>query len=444
MESSLATWWSGFWPGLFTAFLTFLVFLLVTALLIWAERRVVAFMQDRLGPNRVGPLGIGQTLIDGAKMFFKEDVTPGMVEKVLFTVAPIVAVVVSFMTVAVIPVGGEVTMFGQTFDLVTADLSVGVLWLLAMGSLHVYAVFLAGWASQSPYPLMGGVRASAQMVSYEIAQGLAVASVILYVGSMRVSDVVAFQGTDNGLFPGAPNWLFLPLFPAFAVFVVGMIAETQRPPFDLAEAEEELVAGFHTEYSGLRFGMFMLSEFMGVVIQSAIVVTLFFGGPNGPLFGPGWLQGLLPVLYFLLKTSVFILFFILLRGAEPRMRYDKLMNLGWKVMIPTALVWVVVQAVIVTADRQWDGWADGRMPAAIGLALIMAGFGASILFRRDKTARTEPAISGARPLAPREDVIPVVLPESQHRAIGAVVDDPRDTAPELDTHDSVDQDKVVI
>ncbi len=439
MDSSLASWWSGFWPGLFTALTTFVLFLLVTALLIWAERRVVGLMQDRLGPNRVGPLGIGQTLIDGAKMFFKEDVTPGMVEKVLFTVAPIVAVVVSFMTVAVIPIGGEVTMFGQTFTLVTADLDVGVLWLLAMGSLHVYAVFLAGWASQSPYPLMGGVRATAQMVSYEIAQGLAVAAVILYVGSLRVSDIVAFQATDAGIFPGAPNWLFLPLFPAFAVFVVGMVAETQRPPFDLAEAEEELVAGFHTEYSGLRFGMFMLSEFMGVVIQSAIVVTLFFGGPNGPVFGPGWLQGILPVVWFLAKTSVFILFFILLRGAEPRMRYDKLMNLGWRIMIPTALVWVMVQAAIMQVDRQWDGWADGRLPAVIGLGLVLLGFVAAAVFRHDKTARTTAATSVARPLADREDRFPTVLPPPEELPARDHVTDPREQSPRVDPHADLDQ-----
>ncbi len=428
MESTLATWWGGFWPGLFTAVLTFLVFLLTTAILIWAERRIVGLMQDRLGPNRVGPLGVLQTLVDGAKMFFKEDFTPGMVERVLFTVAPMLAVVVSIMTVAVIPVGGEVTMFDQTFTLVTADLSVGVLWLLAMGSLHVYAVFLAGWSSQSPYPLMGGVRATAQMVSYEIAQGLAVAAVILYTGSLRVSDIVAVQAADSGLFPGAPNWLFLPLFPAFAVFVVGMVAETQRPPFDLAEAEEELVAGFHTEYSGMRFGMFMLSEFMGVVIQSAIVVTLFFGGPNGPVFGPGWLQGILPVVWFMAKTSVFIVFFVLLRGAEPRMRYDKLMNLGWKIMIPVALVWVVVQAAIMQVDRDWDGWADGRLLAAVGLAIIVAGLALTPMLRRDPTSRTEAARSVARDLGPRH------LPEQDGPAT------PTDTAHDPDP----ERDEVVV
>ena len=428
------------WVPIFTAVATFLVFLLTTAVLIWGERRVVALMQDRLGPNRVGPLGILQTLVDGGKMFFKEDFTPGMVERIVFTVAPIIAVVVSFLTVAVIPIGGEVTMFGETFDLVTADLDVGALWILAMGSLHVYAVFLAGWASQSPYPLLGGIRASAQMVSYEIAQGLAVASVIIYAGSLRVSDIVAIQAAGNGLLPGAPNWLFLPLFPAFAVFMVGMVAETQRPPFDLAEAEGELVAGFHTEYSGMRFGMFMLSEFMGVVIQSAVVVTLFFGGPNGPLFGPDWLQGLLPVLYFLAKTVVFIIFFILLRGAEPRMRYDKLMNLGWKVMIPTALVWVVAQAAIMLADQELTTWPDGRMPALVGLVIMVGALVATPILRRDPTAREGMATSIARDVSHRVDELPALHQQPDPSQPALVESSPSGQHPEQ----SPDPDKVVV
>jgi NADH-quinone oxidoreductase subunit H len=396
---------SPFWVHAFTAVFTFLVFLLTTAILIWGERRVVALMQDRLGPNRVGPLGMLQTLVDGGKMFFKEDFTPGMVERVVFSVAPIVAVVVSFMTVAVIPVGGEVTLFGETFNLVAADLEVGALWILAMGSLHVYAVFLAGWASQSPYPLLGGVRASAQMVSYEIAQGLAVASVIIYTGSFRVLDIVAVQEAGNGLWAGAPNWLFLPLFPAFAVFMVGMVAETQRPPFDLAEAEGELVAGFHTEYSGMRFGMFMLSEFMGVVIQSAVVVTLFFGGPNGPVFGPTWLQNILPFVWFMAKTIVFIVLFILLRGAEPRMRYDKLMNLGWKVMIPVALAWAVIQPAIMLAQDEL-GWREGLLPALVGLATLLVALALTPLLRRDPTNRQEMATSSAVDVSDRLGDLP--------------------------------------
>ena len=357
------------WVHVFRVLLVFLFFLLTTAVLIWAERRVVSLMQTRVGPNRVGPLGAGQTLMDGLKMFFKEDVTPRMVSKVLFTIAPIMTVIVGFLAVGIIPLGGEVTMFGETFTLQAADLNVGVLWFLAMGSLHVYGVVLAGWASHSPYPLMGGVRSSAQMISYEIAQGLAVASVFIYTGSLSVSDIIAGQGAE-GLVAGMPNWYVVPLFPAFVVFLVGMVAEAGRPPFDLPEAEGELVAGFLTEYSGLRFGMFMLAEFMNVVTMSAIMVTLFFGGPLGPTFGlqniNGWvgtlLPGLLGLVWFFLKMAVFIFLFILLRGALPRMKYDRLLVLGWKVMIPLGLVWAVATGMVVVARDELGsagGWVAG-------------------------------------------------------------------------------------
>jgi len=335
------------WVILLTVLIVFAYFLLTTAVLIWAERRVVARMQSRLGPNRVGPFGALQTLVDGAKMFFKEDIAPAMVKQPIFTIAPLVGVVAGFLSVAIIPISGDVTLGGETFVLQVADLGVGVLWFLAMGSIHVYSVFLAGWASSSPYPLLGGVRASAQMVSYEIAQGLAVASVFIYTGSLRVSDIIAAQ-SGPGFIDGVPGWFAIPLFPAFVVFVVGMVAEAGRPPFDLAEAEGELVGGFHTEYSGLRFGMFMLAEFMSVVIMSAIVVTLFLGGPAGPTFGlPEPFPSILPIVWFSLKTFAFIFFFILLRGALPRTRYHRLMDLGWKVLIPVGLVWVLVTGALV-------------------------------------------------------------------------------------------------
>jgi NADH-quinone oxidoreductase subunit H len=365
------------WVDLFRVVLAFLFFLLTTAVLIWAERRVVSLMQTRVGPNRVGPLGALQTLVDGLKMFFKEDVTPRMVSPVLFTIAPLMTVVVGFLAVAIIPLGGEVTMFGETFTLQAADLNVGVLWFLAMGSLHVYGVVLAGWASHSPYPLMGGVRSSAQMISYEIAQGLAVASVFIYTGSLRVSDIIAGQAAE-GLIAGMPNWYVLPLFPAFVVFLVGMVAEAGRPPFDLPEAEGELVAGFLTEYSGLRFGMFMLAEFMNVVTMSAIMVTLFFGGPLGPTFGlenvDGWVgtlvPGLLGLVWFFLKMAVFIFLFILLRGALPRMKYDKLLTLGWRVMIPLGLVWAIATGLVVVA-RDELGTAGDWVAAGVRLAFTV-------------------------------------------------------------------------
>jgi NADH-quinone oxidoreductase subunit H len=374
------------WVHLLRVVAVFLIFLLSTALLIWAERRIVSFMQSRVGPNRVGPLGILQTLVDGVKMFFKEDPTPRMVDRLIYTAAPVISVVVGFLAVVIIPFGGEVTLFGETFVLQAADLNVGVLWFLAMGSIHVYGVVLAGWASQSPYPLMGGVRSSAQMISYEIAQGLAVASVFVYTGSLRVSDIVAAQANDPGLVAGMPNWYLVPLFPAFVVFLVGMVAEAGRPPFDLAEAEGELVAGFMTEYSGMRFGMFMLAEFMNVVTMSAIMVTLFFGGPSGPTFGlPDGIAWVLPILYFLGKMSVFIFLFVLLRASLPRMRYDSLMNLGWKVLIPIGLVWVMATAAMVVVNDQ----------AAQNARFVIAGVGIGVaallyllapLFSRDEEA----------------------------------------------------------
>lgn len=356
------------WVMLVQTLAVFTYFLLFTALLIWAERRVVGRMQSRIGPNRIGPGGVGQTLIDGLKMFFKEDFTPAMVKNPVFTLAPIIAVVAGFLTIAVIPISGPVTLFGETFTLVVADLHVGVLWILALSSLHVYGVFLAGWSSNSPYPLMGGVRASAQMISYEIAQGLAVASVFVYAGSFRVSEIIA-QQSGAGPINGVPGWFVLPLFPAFVVFVVGMVAEAGRPPFDMAEAEGELVGGFHTEYSGIRFGMFMLAEFMAVVVMSAIAVTLFLGGPSGPTFGlPTSVAWVLSLFWFTVKTAGFVFFFILLRGALPRTRYHRLMDLGWKVLIPIALVWVMITAAWVLINE------GGGIPANVRVWLaVIAG-----------------------------------------------------------------------
>ena len=385
------------WVHILRVVAVFGLFLITTALLIWAERRVVAIMQSRKGPNRAGPLGILQTLLDGIKMFFKEDPTPSMVDKVVYGIAPLVPVVVGFLSIAVVPFGGEVTLFGETFRLQAADLNVGVLWFLAMGSLHVYGVVLAGWASQSPYPLMGGVRASAQMISYEIAQGLAVASVFIYTGSLRVSEIVDTQAQGAGLIAGVPNWYLIPLFPAFLIFVVGMIAEAGRPPFDMPEAEGELVAGFMTEYSGMRFGMFMLAEFMSVVTMSAMVVTLFLGGPAGPVFGPDWFSWILPIVYFMAKVSFFIFFFVLLRAALPRIRYDKLMNIGWKVLIPIGLVWVLVTAAMVLVNEQATNEARIGI-AAGGVAVALLLYFIAPLFSR------EPGASVTTPARDTEEV----------------------------------------
>ena len=399
------------WVPVLQTLVVFAYFLLFTAMLIWAERRIVGRMQSRIGPNRIGPGGVLQTLIDGVKMFFKEDVTPSMVNNPIYTVAPLVGVIAGFLTVAVIPIGGEVTLFGEEFTLVVADLHVGVLWVLALSSLHVYSTFLAGWASNSPYPLMGGIRSSAQMISYEIAQGLAVASVFVYAGSLRVSDIVAAQA-GSGPIAGMPGWYAIPLFPAFVVFVVGMVAEAGRPPFDLAEAEGELVGGFHTEYSGLRFGMFMLAEFMSVVVMSAIVVTLFLGGPSGPTFGlPDAVAWVMPVFWFTLKTAAFVFFFILLRGALPRTRYHRLMDLGWKVLIPVALVWVLVTAAWVLVSEAGGISAATRTWLAVGAGVIVI---ALLLTGERQTARATDADVDAWDDPDRDDPDRDAKPRAPH------------------------------
>lgn len=360
------------WAHLIRVLAVFLFFLVGTALLTWGERRLLGRMQKRQGPNRIGPLGVFQFVVDAVKMLFKEDFTPGMVNRPLFTIAPLIGVVVSLLSMSVIPISGPITIAGHTFPLQVADLGVGVLWILAIGSIHVYSLFLAGWSSTSPYPLIGGVRASAQMISYEIAQGLAVASVFIYAGSLRVSDIVAAQSGD-GLIAGMPGWYVVPLFPAFVVFMVGMVAEAGRTPFDLAEAEGELVGGFVTEYSSMRFGLFMIAEFMGAITQSAIMVTLFFGGPSGPTFGlEGTLAGLLGFVWFFLKTGFFVFFFILLRGSLPRYRYDRLMNLGWKVLIPVALLWTAVTAVFVMLTEQGGIGTQTRIALGAGALVILA------------------------------------------------------------------------
>jgi NADH-quinone oxidoreductase subunit H len=335
------------------ALLGFLVWLLSTALLIWGERRLVAKMQSRIGPNRLGPFGILQVLADGAKMFFKEDITPSRVDRVIYFAAPIVSAVVAFLTLAVIPFGGGFEIAGRQVDLQVWDPEIGLLWFLAMSSIGVYGIALGGWASGSKYPLLGGVRSSAQMISYELAMGLSMAAVFVWSGTLRASEIVANQ--SGSFFGVLPAWNVFPMIPAFVIFYISVVAEAQRPPFDLAEAEGELVAGFHTEYSGAKFAMFMLAEFMAVITMSAMTVTLFFGGPDGPTFGLR--ENTLPLAllgfgYFAIKVFVFVFVFVWLRGTLPRLRYDRLMDLGWKVMLPAALVWVMLTGGVVTLQQQ--------------------------------------------------------------------------------------------
>ena len=296
-----------------------------------------------------------QTLADGIKLFFKEDFRPRLADRWAYAIAPIAAMVPFFLAFAVVPVGDHITIGDRRIDLLVSDLNIGVLYFLAMGSLGVYGIVLAGWASGSKYPLLGGIRSSAQMISYEIALGLSLVPIVLTAGSLSTVDIVAQQSaTSIAFFEGIPllerlpNWYIFSQWPAFLIFFIAGIAETNRAPFDLPEAESELVAGFHTEYSGIRFAMFFLGEYIHVVVISAMAVTLFFGGWAGPTFG--FLPWLWPMFWFVLKTSLFMYLFVWLRATMPRLRYDRLMWLGWKRLIPGALGWIMVTAVLNADD----------------------------------------------------------------------------------------------
>jgi NADH-quinone oxidoreductase subunit H len=279
-------------------------------LMIWFERKVISDMQSRIGPNRAGPFGIAQTLADGIKLFFKEDLQPEQADPLVFKLAPYLAILPAFLAFAIVPVGGVVTVAGHTFELQLADPPQGILWLLAMSSIAVYGVMLAGWSSGSKYPLLGSVRASAQMISYEAALGLAVVTVVLVTGSLSTRAIVDAQAAHWWQW----NAIRLVVVP-FLLFFVAIVAETNRPPFDLVEAESELVGGFHTEYSSIRFALFFLAEFMNTITMSAITVTLFFGGPDGPIPHIPYTEWLWPIVWFLLKTVVFLFVFVWLRAA---------------------------------------------------------------------------------------------------------------------------------
>ncbi|HEY2214402.1 MAG TPA: NADH-quinone oxidoreductase subunit NuoH [Acidimicrobiales bacterium] len=326
-----------------------LVLLTATALMIWFERKVISDMQSRVGPNRAGPWGLLQTLADGTKLIFKEDLIPSNSDSFTFKLAPYLSTVPAFIAFAVVPVGGSLHIGSHFFELQVADPPMGILLVLAMSGIAVYGVMLAGWSSGSKYPLLGSVRASAQVISYEAALGMSVVTVVLVSHSLSTRAIVAAQ--SNGFW----NWNLIRLgFLPFIFFMIAITAELTRPPFDLTEAEQELVGGFHTEYSSMRFGMFFLAEFMNTITMSAVVVTLFFGGPNGwiPKFIPTsdiWM----PILWFIAKTVAFCFIYVWFRAALPRLRYDQLMDLGWKRLIPLTLGWLLLVASVVT--WHWKG-----------------------------------------------------------------------------------------
>jgi len=326
----------------------------VVLLTVWAERRVVAFMQNRLGPTRAGPFGVLQTLADGMKLLFKESMTPRNAEVFLYLAAPVMALLPALLIFLVIPIGAPITIGDTTYTLQVTDLNVGVLYILALSSMAVYAITLAGWASGSKYPLLGSVRASAQMISYEAAMGLALVPVIMFAGTTSIAGIVETQGATY--FGFLPAWNIV-LLPSFIVFMIAAFAETNRAPFDLVEAEQEIVGGFHTEYSGFRFALFFLAEYINLFTMSALAVTFFLGGWNGPTFGPTWLVWILPVIWFFLKTFAIIFLFIWVRGTLPRMRYDQLMAFGWKRLIPVSLAWIILAMIAMGIRRYGLPWA---------------------------------------------------------------------------------------
>ncbi len=299
------------------------VMLSISAGLIWLERRLLAVWQDRYGPNRVGPFGLLQMVADAVKLFTKEDWIPPFADKAVFVLAPAIIMVTVLMSFAVVPFAPGIAV---------VDLNIGLLFFLAMSSMGVYSVVLAGWSSDNKYALLGGLRAAAQMLSYEVFMGLSLMGVVMLAGSFNLGAIVEAQRR---------LWFCIPQFVGFVIFLIAGIAETRRLPFDLPEAESELVAGYHSEYSGMKFGMFFVGEYLGVTLISAMIATLFFGGWLGPV--------LPPLVWFFLKTLVFICFFILLRAAFPRPRYDQLIAYGWKVMLPLALLNLLVTGAILIA-----------------------------------------------------------------------------------------------
>ncbi len=346
----------------------FVMLMITTLLLVWFERKVVADMQDRIGPSRAGPWGILQTLADGMKLFFKEQITPRKVEFGLYIAAPILATVPAFLIFMAVPFGRPftLTLGGEPREILLqgADLNIGLLFILSMSSIAVYAVVLAGWSSGSKYPLLGGVRATAQAISYEAALGLSVIPVVMYTGSVQLSEIVEFQRANlqflGNVIPFIPNWNLFLLAPSFVIFFIAAVAETNRAPFDLVEAEQELVGGFHTEYSGLRFALFFLAEYINMFTMSAIAVTLFMGGWSGPTWDgvlPALVSGVLPTFWFFAKVVVLLFVYVWLRATLPRLRYDQLMEFGWKRLIPGALAWLMIIGVVLAWRQFGNPWS---------------------------------------------------------------------------------------
>ncbi|MEI6762742.1 MAG: NADH-quinone oxidoreductase subunit NuoH [Actinomycetes bacterium] len=353
--------------------IVFVLCVLLTLMSVWGERRIVARMQMRLGPNRVGPFGLLQSLADGVKLALKEDLIPKAADRIVFVIAPVISATTCFMAFAVMPLTGKVSLFGHQTVMQLTDLPVGVLYVLAIASVGVYGIVLAGWSSGSTYPLLGGLRSSAQVISYEVAMGLSLVAVFIYSGSMSTADIVAAQHKW---------WYAVVLFPSFVIYAISMVGETNRAPFDLAEAEGELVGGFHTEYSSLKFALFFLAEYVNIVAVSSLATTLFLGGYHalpGLGFTENWLGGWFCMVWFFAKVIAFFYLFVWLRGTLPRMRYDQFMKFGWKVLIPSSLLWILVVATLRVMSARG---APRALIAAFTFGVVLLIMAATSLYEK--------------------------------------------------------------
>ena len=392
------------WLVLLKALAIFVMLVLLTLFTIWWERRVVSRMQNRIGPNRVGPFGLLQSLMDGFKLALKEEIIPKAAHVGVYWIAPVISATAAFLAFAVIPFGPTVSIFGVETPLQLTDFPVSVLYVLAIASIGIYGIVLAGWSSGSTYPLLGGLRSSAQMISYEIAMGMSFVAVFLYAGSMSTSEISTAQ---------EPIWFGVILLPSFLIYVTSMVGETNRAPFDLPEAEGELVGGFHTEYSSLKFAMFFLAEYINMVTVSALATTLFLGGWLAPWPISLWESantGWWPLLWWLIKVQIFIFVFIWLRATLPRLRYDQFMKFGWKVLIPASIVWIMVVAAarVLRNDIEFSN-RQLLIGGAIVIAVLLVGswFAQGALDRREAARKFIRDEIESRPFEPMAGGFPV-------------------------------------
>ena len=387
------------WMIVLKVVVVFAFLMVLTLFAIWAERRIIGRMQQRPGPNRAGPFGLLQSLMDGLKLPLKEDIVPRGVDKVLFWLAPAIALIPAFISFAIIPFGPEVSIFGVRTPLQVADLPVGVLLVLAMSSIGVYGIVLAGWSSGSPYSLLGGLRSSAQVISYEIAMALSFVAVFLYAKSLTTTGIVTAQahGTPFHLFGVTlytPSWFGVLLIPSFVIYLITMVGETNRLPFDLPEGEGELVGGFHTEYSSLKFALFYLAEYINVATVAALATTLFLGGWRAPWPISVWSganSGWVPLIWFLAKVLILMFCFVWLRGTLPRIRYDQLMTFGWKVLIPVSLAWILMVATVRVALSHRNSTAVYVIAGVIVALLLLLAWRGDVAAERRRAEREREA-----------------------------------------------------